>query len=89
MKRLLNAPEGNDLTQWLVEAGRRARLDSTTPVAQPMGQTQIRKEVAPVVRRNVLMGMAALAFLQYYYFYVMVEIGQLPTVIVFVPSPLT
>jgi hypothetical protein len=80
-------PEGNEVAQWLVEAARRARLDGNpAPAAQPIDGATVRRTFTPTVRRCALTGVAALAFLQYYYFHVMVEISKLPTLVVFVPS---
>lgn len=85
----IKGPEGNDLAQWLIEAGRRARLDREgVPAPQPIAPASAEASTF-TGRRSVLMGVAALAFLQYYYFHVMVEIAKLPTVVVFVPSPLS
>lgn len=85
----LKGPEGSDLAQWLVEAGRRARLDNeVVPAPPPIAPASAKAPTLPG-RRSVLVGVTALAFLQYYYFHVMVEIGKLPTVVVFVPSPLS
>ena len=91
MQSRLNDPEGNDLAQWLVEAGRRAKLDSNPALASPHVDAVSAGEGASAhaVKRSILMSATALAFLQYYYFHVMVEIGKLPTLIVFVPSPLS
>jgi hypothetical protein len=83
-----NPAEGNDLTQWLVEAGRRARTDDHVAVPGPQRVSVREKSSKPAWTRSAMTGLAALAFLQYYYFHVMVEIGKLPTVIVFVPPPL-
>jgi hypothetical protein len=79
--------EGNDLTQWLVEAGRRARTDDHTAVPGPQRVGVRKRSSKPAWTRSAMMGLSALAFLQYYYFHVMVEIGKLPTVIVFVTPP--
>ncbi|HWA37971.1 MAG TPA: hypothetical protein VG873_08920 [Burkholderiales bacterium] len=80
--------EGNDLTQWLVEAGRRAREHDKAVLESSRIAVAQRKTSKPGWTRSAMMGLAALAFLQYYYFHVMVEIGKLPTVIVFLPPPL-
>jgi hypothetical protein len=83
-----NPAEGNDLTQWLVEAGRRARTDDhhvAVPGPQRVGVRE--RSSKPAWTRSAMLGLSALAFLQYYYFHVMVEIGKLPTLIVFVTPP--
>jgi hypothetical protein len=81
-------PDSGDLTEWLVEAGRRAwytggpekgKGNTERPAERPMARSG-------AVRRMVLLTLFAVSFLQYYYLTVAVEIASLPALVVFLPT---
>jgi hypothetical protein len=81
------APDSGDLTQWLVEAGRRAwykrapegKGNTDRPAAGPMARSG-------ALRRMTLLTLFAVSFLQYYCLTVAVEIASLPALVVFLPT---
>jgi hypothetical protein len=91
------APDSEDLTQWLVEAGRRAwykrapegKANTDRPAEAPATKPRILpplwKPRSGAIRRIALASVFAVSFLQYYYLTVAVEIASLPTLVVFVP----
>jgi hypothetical protein len=82
---------GRFLAQWLQEAGRRARRSSNTvepgataaPVKSqaPQGAT---RSVLERMKWPLIAAFVAMAYLQYFYADVMVQIGSLPAIIFFV-----
>jgi hypothetical protein len=91
-------PEGNELAQWLREAGARttgARTTSATggnslsdkPAIENASSRGHRwRSGSGVIKRTTLLALLAACYLQYYYMQVMVEIYSLPTLVVFVPA---
>jgi hypothetical protein len=81
-------PDAGDLTQWLVEAGRRVRYARRPEPdkgegKRPAGPPRAR---SGALRRMVLLSLFAVSFLQYYYLTVAVEIASLPALVVFLPT---
>ena len=96
------ASDDEDLAQWLLECGRRSRAGGNaskcgdvTPLCDGADTRPRKMQVVPeswgaLARRTALLFIAAFCFLQYHYFDVAIQIGNLPTVLVFVPvKPLT
>ena len=81
-------PDGADLTQWLVEVGRRARPrpDPEAGKGNTEGPAQPPAARSGAVRRMALLTLFAVSFLQYYYLTVAVEIASLPALVVFLPT---
>ena len=88
-----NAPSSEDLALWLQEAAKRPWFDKRPSVRPSTLSTAVLKtRQAKRARRTAesgrnLLAFAALSmgFLQYYYLDVMVQIGNLTSVVVFVP----
>ncbi len=81
-------PDAADLTQWLVEAGRRVRYrrapEPGTDESKPPADAP--KARSGALRRMALLTLFAVSFLQYYYLTVAVEIASLPALVVFLPT---
>ena len=79
---------GRNLAQWLREAGSRARAEPQSVLAPPppasAAQPCPRADRAPNARYLVMALLAALAWLQFYFLGVLLEIHSLRSVIVFV-----
>jgi hypothetical protein len=75
--------------QWLREVSRRkAPSRPAIPDALvPPAPTQSPKRPASHVRGLMLSGALSVAFLQYYFLDVMVQIGTLPEIVIFVNAP--
>ena len=78
-----------DAVRWLQEAGRRSRkVQTPQPEVEVAPQNSREKESARLVGTKVLLsGVLALAYLQYYFLDVMVQINALPAIIVFYGQP--
>jgi hypothetical protein len=82
---------GEHLAQWLKEAGRRARRSSNVvepetvaaPVNIPTPQTPVRSMLERA-KWPLITAFVAIAYLQYFYADVMLQIGSLPAIIFFV-----
>ena len=78
-----------DAARWLQEVGRRSRSAPTpyreVEVAPESGADK--ESVRLVGRKILLSGVLALAYLQYYFLDVMVQINALPVIIVFYGQP--
>lgn len=88
-----NAHSREDLAVWLQEAAKRPWFDgpiSVNPVVLSGAGLKARQERRPHRhaqngRDLVALAVLSIGFLQYYYLDVMVQIGNLSTVVVFVP----
>ena len=88
-----NTHPSEDLALWLQEAAKRPWSDGPPSVSPPVLSVAVLKtRQAPhghsnAANRRDLVALAALSvgFLQYYYLDVMVQIGNLTSVVVFVP----
>ncbi len=78
-----------DAVRWLQEAGRRSRkVQTPLPEVEVAPQNGREKESGRLVGTKVLLsGVLALAYLQYYFLDVMVQINALPAIIVFYGQP--
>jgi hypothetical protein len=79
---------GKYLAQWLQEAARRTRRPSSSDLqpgtpATPIAQRSIRS-VLEGAKRPLIAGLLAIAYLQYFYVDVMVQIASLPAMIFFI-----
>jgi len=82
--------DSEDLVQWFKEAGRRRAPQSPSPANQPARSPDpsVRSRSRSRSRRHLLLGaLASLAYLQYFYADVFLEIARLPALIVFLPVP--
>lgn len=86
-------PAGEDLSDWLQEAAKRSSVSGPPTInraapamagPEAVRESRLRRDH---LRGREFAGFSALtiAFLQYYYLDVMVQIGNLPKVVVFVP----
>ena len=78
-----------DAARWLQEVGRRSR-SAPTPYreVEVAPESAADKESVRLVGRKILLsGVLALAYLQYYFLDVMVQINALPAIIVFYGQP--
>jgi len=78
-----------DAARWLQEAGRRARHVPAPPreVEAAPGQGNETRPARLVGTKVLLSGVLALAYLQYYFLDVIVQINALPAIIVFYGQP--
>ena len=78
-----------DAVRWLQEAGRRSRkVQTPQPEVEVAPQNGREKESVRLVGTKVLLSaVLALAYLQYYFLDVMVQINALPAIIVFYGQP--
>lgn len=78
--------EGAELAEWLQEAGRRR------PPARAAENVVLSKRVKRALitngKRLCLFALVALAYLQYFYLDVYLQINELPSLIIFVPPGL-
>lgn len=82
--------DSEDLVQWLKEAGRRRAPQPPSPTGEPARSPEpaVRSRPRSRCRREFLLGaLASLAYLQYFYADVFLEIARLPALIVFLPVP--
>ena len=78
-----------DAVRWLQEAGRRSRkVQTPQPEVEVAPQNGLERESVRLVGTKVLLSaVLALAYLQYYFLDVMVQINALPAIIVFYGQP--
>jgi hypothetical protein len=78
-----------DAARWLQEAGRRSRrVQPPVPEVEPAPRLNNETRPARWARKKLLLSAAlALAYLQYYFLDVMVQINALPAIIVFYGQP--
>jgi hypothetical protein len=78
--------DSDDLVQWLMEAGRRRAPQPRPPAGEPAPPPEPAVRSRPRSPRQLFLGaLASLAYLQYFYVGVFLEIARLPALIVFVP----
>jgi hypothetical protein len=86
----MQEPDSDDaeLAQWLQEAGRRRLAPKAAPLPEMIGEAKAAATPKRVYIRRprlmILLAIAALSYLPYYYAGVYVQISSLPGVIVFV-----
>jgi hypothetical protein len=78
--------DDQDLAQWLREAGRRRRprAEPASPKEKPPGPPRGRAGSRNRYMLHALAGLAALAYLEFYFTAVMLQIYSLPRVMVFI-----